>query len=327
MAKFQKAPGDKTTRFDAAQGKLVLMLEQTVKIDLSGGGPNREDLVVDAVDNTVASVSPAPIARKGNLLTYKVMGMKTGSTTLEARLLNQSPRDAQAQRMLWKQAPTMASIQLAVLGAEYRQGESSWGQLQYGSTNPRWKNVKWTNMAQAGCGPTSLAIVLDYLDRLNAPDREIQACFPGVDPSETMKYTSQYGRAADDKGQPQGTSGSVMMDNLSKNWPDYDAEKVYDLKHAASYLKTNSPLVFLCRNCTTYKYVGGLKQNTTFPGHFMVLVGVENDEKTFWISDPSLAKTTHVSREQLQGSDIWRVYRKTPLPPPNPLLQGASRSL
>ncbi len=327
MANFQKVPGDNTTRFEPAQHKLILMLNETVRIDLLGVGPHGESLVVDAVDNNVATVSSEPVARKGNLFTYTVTGLKTGNTSVEARLMNQSAADYQSQRGIWKNRPTSASLQVSILGAEYRQAESTWGNLKYGSTNARWKNVKWTTMAEAGCGPTSLAIVLDYLDRLNSPDRDVPACFPGVDPSNTMKYTSTYGRAADKNDKPAGTAGSVMMANLSKQYPDYEAEDVYDLKHAANFLKAGTPLVFLCQNCTSYKYVSGQKKTTTFPGHFMVLVGVENDEKTFWISDPSLAKTTHISSTELQGSSIWRVYRKTPVPPKNPLLQSQSRGM
>lgn len=310
MANFQKSPRDANARLDSVGRKLVVMLEETVKIDLFGGGPRGEDLVVDTNDTSIASVSQKPVARTGNLTTYAVTGLKSGVTKLEARLYNQSPRDYQTQRMLWDSMPVWASLQLSVMGAEYRQAAEPWGNLIYGSTNPRWKHVNWTSMAYAGCGPTSLAIVLDYLDRLNSPDKDLPVCLPGVSPLDTMKYTSQYGRAADDKGNPSGTSGKIMMDNISTYWPDYEAEQVSDLNHAATLLRGNTPLVFLCKNCTTYKLVKGQKKPTTFPGHFMVLVGVENDGKTFWISDPSLAHTTYISSDQLQGSDIWRVYKK-----------------
>lgn len=32
------------------------------------------------------------------------------------------------------------------MGAEYRQADQPWGNVKYGSTNPKWKNVKWTTM-------------------------------------------------------------------------------------------------------------------------------------------------------------------------------------
>jgi hypothetical protein len=195
------------------------------------------------------------------------------------------------------------------MGEEYRQAGGPWGNLKYGSTSPRWKDVKWTDMAAAGCGPTSLAIVIDYLYRPTAPERVFPVSLRGIDPQDTMQYTSKYGRAADNKSQPSGTSGTVMMDNISKYWPDFTGEKVLDVDHAASLLRAGSPLVFLCRHCTTYKYVKGQVKTTTFSGHFMVLLGVENDSKTFWITDPSLAHTTYISRDELKNSDIWRVYR------------------
>lgn len=310
MANFQKVPNDKTTRLDTSVGRLVLMLEEKVQIDLYGRGPGGEDLVVGLNDPTIASVSDAPIKRNGPLLTYEVQGMQSGNAMLEARLFNQSFADAAAQRRMWFKMPVWASLQVSVLGAEYRQAGGLWGNLAYGSTNPRWKHVHWTNMAQAGCGPTSLAIIMDYLDRLDSPTRTQPVCYGGVDPSQTMKYTSQYGRAANDKGEPSGTSGPIMIANISKYWPNFAGEKVNTVDEATALLRSGSPLVFLCRKCTTYKYdQKGNKKEITWPGHFMVLLGVENDEETFWITDPSLAHHKYISRAELEGTDIWHIYK------------------
>src|SRR5262249_54984912 len=153
--------------------------------------------------------------------------------------------------------------------------DQPWGNLKYGSTNPAWSKVQWTNMAQAGCGPTSLAIIMDFLDRLYSGDRT-PASLPGIDPGQTKDYTSRYGRAADRQGRPSGTSGPVMIGNISKYWPDYEGRKVGTMEDAVALLRAGSPLVFLCRNCTTYKYgTKGEKVTKTWPGHFMVVLGVE----------------------------------------------------
>ena len=87
MANFQKLPNDRTTRLDDSVGRLVLTLEEKVKIDLYGGGPNGEELTVDFNDPNIGSVSDAPVDRNGSLLTYEVEGLKSGNAMLEARLL------------------------------------------------------------------------------------------------------------------------------------------------------------------------------------------------------------------------------------------------
>ena len=313
MANFQKNSSDKAARLDTAAGRLVLMLEERVKIDLWGGGPGGEELIVDFSDVTIGSVSKTPVKRDGWLFTYEVQGLRSGDATLEARLFNQTPVDNAARRRLWTTMPVWASLKVTVMGAEYRQADPQWGNLKYGSTNPAWKNDQWTNMGEAGCGPTSLAIIMDFLVRLDSPNRNVPASFPGVDPKETMDYTSKHGRAADDQGKPSGTSGPTMISDIGKYWPDYEGRRVERVSEAAVYLRMGRPLVFLCKNCTTYKYgSNGVKQSKKWPGHFMVLLGVETDTKTFWITDPSLAHHKYISSDELQkNAIIWRISKKS----------------
>jgi hypothetical protein len=317
MANFQKIPNDKSTRFDADERMLLLMLDENVSLDLWGGGPGGEDLVVDFRNPTIAEVSEAPVKRNGLLQTYAITGLSSGATTLEAKVLDQSAINYEARRQIWLSKPVYIAIDVRVMGAEYRQASQPWGDKTYGSTNPAWKNVHWTNMAEAGCGPTSLSIVIDYLVRLRSP--KIQACLAGVDPRDTMAYTSKYGRAADNNDVPQGTSGQVMMANLSKSWPDLASEKIQTLADAVKWLRLGEPLVFLCKDCTTYKYdAQSNKVERKWGGHFMVVVGVEHDEKTFWISDPSLAHHKYISSAELKNTmtagGIWRVYSTLPAP-------------
>ncbi|PVX75233.1 C39 family peptidase [Paraburkholderia unamae] len=311
MANFQKVPNDHATRLDTGAGRLVLMLEEKVKIDLYGGGPNGEDLVVDLNDTSIGSVSEKPVKRNAHLLTYEIQGLKSGNAMLEARLFSQAPESYAARRKLWFTMPVWAYIQVSVMGAEYRQRDGLWGNLKYGSINPKWKDVKWTNMAQAGCGPTSLSIVMDYLIRLDSPYRNLPASFPGLDPKEAMQYTSEYGRAADKKGEPSGTSGTVMIENIRKYWPDYEGAKVASVDAAATLLRQGNPLVFLCKNCSTYRYdEKGHKLPKMWPGHFMVLLGVEQGDKTFWITDPSSQHHKYIDKEELKKTTIWHIYKR-----------------
>jgi hypothetical protein len=311
MAHFQKTAGDKNTRLDTVDKTLVLMLDERVKVDLWGGGPGGAELVVDVDDTNLVGVSPKPLASQGALWTYQLQGLMPGNTVLHARLFNQTPSNESARRQMWRQMPTWARLDVCVMGAEYKQGGGSWGKLAYGSSNRAWAHVKWTNMAQAGCGPTSLAIVMDYLNRLYSLGTATPACYLGTDPKETMSYTSTHGRAADANGNPSGTSGPIMIANIAAYYPDYQGRSVSSLKDAARILRAGSPIIFLAKNTTTYKYDrDGNKITHTWPGHFMVLLGVEHDEKVFWISDPSRAAHKYITSEELKKTQMWWVYRR-----------------
>jgi len=313
MTNFQKTPTQNSTRLDKDSGTLVLVLEERVKIDLRGGGPNEPPLVVDADDRGIVEVSDQPIAYSGpsSLSTYEITGMRSGVTRVTARLVNQSYADVASRRSAWMTAPVQASLHVTVFGAEYRQGGDGWGDLTYGSTNPAWKHVKWTTMGEAGCGPTSLADALDYLDRLSTAASRGPVSYAGITPKDTMDYTSRYGRAADNNGIPAGTSGAIMMSNISRYWPDYSGRAVTSLDEAKILLRHDLPVIFLAKNTTVWKYDrNGTKQEITFPGHFMVVLGYEGGGSTFWISDPSRFKARFISAAELKKCQMWVVTRQ-----------------
>jgi Peptidase_C39 like family len=312
MANFQRTPGDKTTRLDKDSASLALVLEEHAKIDLWGGGPGGIPLVVDSDDRGVVEVSDEPVAFNGSswLSTYGVAGMNSGNTRITARLLDQCYADIGSRRRAWSAAPIWASLQVTVFGAEYRQGGGTWGNLTYGSMNPAWKNVKWTTMGEAGCGPTSLADVLDYLDRISPTAPRGPMSYAGITPKNTMDYTSRYGRAADDKGVPQGTSGKIMVDNISRFWPEYSGRAVASLEEAKILLRSHHPIVFLAKNTVTWKYDSkGNKNQITWPGHFMVVLGYEGNGDPFWISDPSRFQSKFISADELKKCAMWVVTR------------------
>jgi hypothetical protein len=314
MANFQKTGADNSTRLDKDSGTLVLVLEERVKIDLMGGGPNEPQLVVDADDRGIVEVSdqPTSYSTSSSLSTYEITGMRSGITRVTARTMTQSYADMGSRRRAWLMAPVRASLQVTVFGAEYRQGADGWGNLTYGSTNPAWKKIKWTNMGEAGCGPTSLADVLDYLERLSATAPRGPVSYVGITPKDTMSYTSTYGRAADKNGIPAGTSGEIMMSNITRFWPDYSGRAVRNLNEAKILLRGNLPIVFLAENTTVWKYdSNGTKQKIKFPGHFMVVLGYEGKGNTFWISDPSRFKGRFISAEELKKCRMWVVTRNS----------------
>ncbi len=316
MANFQKVPGDQSTRFDAAARRLVLTLNETVRLDLFGGDGDGRELLVDSDSPAVLECSPAPVARNGWLHTYALTALSAGEARLQARVPNASFAPA-GRRAAWQGMPVYTEAKVLVTGAEFRQAGGNWGNKAYGSMNPAHKNVAWTTMAEAGCGPTSLAVVMDYLLRLDSAAREVPASFTTTSPLETMEYTGYNGRAVGADGQPAGTSGEVMINNVSRWWPDYTGERVASVDAATALLQAGNPLVFLCVKGDTWKYEAGKKVVKTWTGgHFMVLLGYESNPAgkpdTFWITDPSLAHTQYVSRATLQGTcQIWHVRRKT----------------
>jgi hypothetical protein len=310
VASFQKAAGDTTTRFDSSANRLLLSLGETATIDFYGSGPRGESLFVGAVDSDMVAVTERPLMSGSAYTKYEMRALRSGNTTIEARLFLQTPANEATRQIMWASMPLYASLTVSVLGSEYTQGgKTSWGQLKYGSTNPKWAKVHWTNMAMSGCGPTSLAMVMDYLMRVDASSAGPMSV-AGVTPKETMSYTSQHGRKADALGVPAGTHGPTMIANLDKYWPGYEGRPVAGPDDAERLLRAGNPLVFVCHNCTTFKYDQGKRSSHKWPGHFMVLLGVEHDGQTFWISDPSKRRDKYISRSELRHTQIWHVYRR-----------------
>jgi hypothetical protein len=324
LANFQLIPGDKNEQFDAGVGRLLVPQGGVAKIQLWDGatrgkdswpltvGPNAQGYVIVRLIKTNLAAWTSD---------YAIEGVNIGNVMLEARDFGPNCPREDLQISQWFSKPVSAFIQMTVYPA-YLQGQGPWGQAAYRSTNPMWRDVKWTNMAQAGCGPTSLAVIMDYFtawDSRNKPPGN-QCVASKVTPVDTMKYASQYGRVADKNLEPQGTSGDTMMNNLDKVWPAYRSQKLGNGKGAVDqaeiYLKAGEILIFLCQNGDTYKFDAKQKMVTQhWPGHYMVLVGVDSigsgAKQAFFIEDPSGAKTRFISRGMLEKcATIWRVYKQ-----------------
>jgi hypothetical protein len=75
-----------------------MMLGESTKIDLFGGGPPGSELLVDVNDPSVVLVSEAWVKQSGNLFTYELTALKTGNAMLAARAFDICPTLAARRR-------------------------------------------------------------------------------------------------------------------------------------------------------------------------------------------------------------------------------------
>jgi hypothetical protein len=198
----------------------------------------------------------------------------------------------------------------------YEQFDKRWGKVVYGSKPGS------TTIAAAGCGPSSLAIVLEYL--MNNGSRSEQVCYGGVTPLETAKYAESHGRAYSfnkktGKEEPAGTAGDPMIKGLKDNWPEYEGSRV-TLHEAIGLLEEGRLVIFLCKHCSGYTKNRPLHRTTdaTYGGHYMVLAGVEGTsdfDRVFYVVDPGRNENRAMrfikQRElEIHTAGFWWVYRK-----------------
>ena len=187
----------------------------------------------------------------------------------------------------------------------YEQFDSKWGNIVYG------RNPGDTTIAQAGCGPTSLAIVLQYL--MNNGSRARNACYV-VAPPETAKYAETHGRVSD-----HGTAGDPMIRGIREKWPEFDGSKV-TLAEASGLLEEGKLIIFLCHGCRGFTKNRPVHRtpDVTYGGHYMVLAGVEGAPgpgQIFYVVDPGRNESRAMrlikhSELQQHASGFWWVYQK-----------------
>src|ERR1035438_1655450 len=147
----------------------------------------------------------------------------------------------------------------------YRQGDPRWGSRRYGPS------PECTNIAAAGCGPTALAILLNYLF-MEDPELAAGGDLEFVTPPETSAYASPHGRVCNN-----GTSGDTMVTDVKTAWPGFAGARI-TLTQTELELRAGNLVIFLCKNCTGNKAAGG---TYAYGGHFMVLSGGNDDASTF----------------------------------------------
>jgi hypothetical protein len=168
-------------------------------------------------------------------------------------------------------------VKSMVSGAvEYKQFDKRWGAIRYGN------DKKCTSIKEAGCGPASLAILLNYL-YAEDPESLTGGLIEFVTPKETAVYAATHGRVCNS-----GT-GETMVTQVATQWPGFRGKKI-KLDTAITELRGGNLVIFLCKNCTGQK--GGKKGgNKTYGGHFMVLSAVDEAGTTFNVLDPGAAES------------------------------------
>ncbi len=185
----------------------------------------------------------------------------------------------------------------------YEQFESRWGTKVYGNSPGD------TTIAAAGCGPTSLAIVLQYL--MNNGSRPREACW-AVTPPETAQYAATHGRVSG-----HGTAGDPMIRGIREHWPGFDGSRV-TLAEAAGLLEEGKLIIFLCHGCRGWSRRRPLHRapDVHYGGHYMVLAGVEGTgaNQVFYVVDPGRNANRamrFISRQELErhSGGFWWVYQ------------------
>jgi hypothetical protein len=182
---------------------------------------------------------------------------------------------------------------------EYKQFDARWGALRYG------RSSECTDIAAAGCGPTSLAIVMNYLFQEDPESLAAAGDLEIVTPRETAAYAATHGRVCNS-----GTAGDTMVTNVHTGWPGFRGRSI-SLGEATTQLRNGNQVIFLCKSCTGRTRSGGSK---SYAGHFMVLNGVNQDGTVYDVLDPGAREARDIetiSREDLQHhvGGFWLIER------------------
>jgi hypothetical protein len=187
----------------------------------------------------------------------------------------------------------------------YQQTDKQWSSVVYGNTPGD------TTIGAAGCGPTSLAIVLQYL--MNNGSRPRDACY-AVTPPETAGYAATHGRVSG-----HGTAGDPMIRGIKERWPSLDGSRV-SLHEAADLLEEGKLVIFLCKGCQGWSRQRPVHRapDVKYGGHYMVLAGIEGPpgpDQLFYVVDPGRGEERamrFITRSELQRhtGGFWWVYQQ-----------------
>lgn len=185
---------------------------------------------------------------------------------------------------------------------QYEQFDERWGDTVYG------KDKTYTNMTEAGCGPTGLAMLMDFADQEDPEGHHSKGEKDPYSPRKMADYATNHGRV---KGS--GTDGSRMMKDLSGSFPGFEGKSVDNLANSVESLRNGIPVMFLGHNVHGTRKDG---TDTKYGGHFMTLTGVSDDGKNFNVNDGGRNKNRNIrtmTDKQLKdgSSGYWNVKHNT----------------
>lgn len=184
----------------------------------------------------------------------------------------------------------------------YQQFDDRWGDTVYG------KDKSYTTMTEAGCGPTALAMMMDFRDQEDPEGQHSRGVQDPYTPRKMADYATRHGRV---KGS--GTDGATMMGDLAASFPGFAGNTLNNRANATKSLRDGIPVAFLGHNITGAGADGD--DVTPYKGHYMLLNGVSDDGNTFNVHDGGRnnARNIHsITGRQLDGhtTNYWNVSHK-----------------
>jgi hypothetical protein len=190
--------------------------------------------------------------------------------------------------------------ELTNTAVEYKQFDSRWGKEQYG------KDSGCSTVGESACGPTSLAMVLNFYELENPEGLASTGSMEIVLPSETVAYAEKHGRICGS-----GTNSVEMMKGVPDKWEGYRGIKI-ELQDVIKELENGRLVIFSCHDCKGKNAKGETK---TYGKHYMVLNGVDEAGQIFNVLDSGRAEKNNIETIDLKNLQtkapvFWKVDYK-----------------
>ncbi len=183
----------------------------------------------------------------------------------------------------------------------YRQFNKNWGNKVFGylrkclNTEKSQKDgvsqICCTTIGAAGCGPTSLAMLLSYktnkkitpnmVAELFSTQKAGRICNIGFNLNTAGKYLNSH------SDEPKLKS---LFDNLEII---YVPKKSNYTEKIISLLQQKQPVIGLCAGCTGFNTLNPLK-NKTYKGHYIVFNGYNAENHLILVNDPGCNNTCDI---------------------------------
>jgi hypothetical protein len=185
-----------------------------------------------------------------------------------------------------------------------------WSEIRYGTRSSA------TTMREGGCGPTSVAIIVNYHMSRLAYRPGTMAVTPAITPAAACAYfgIDGFGRAyngAGDRATPIGSDGGRMMQSIVKFGPGGFRGEHIGLGRAKRKLHNGDLVLFAMANAVGTTR-GGAPHGYGAGGHFMVLSGHSGDGETssFDVLDCGASTGSSIatmSETALGGATLWYI--------------------